>query len=97
MDLLIGRIVAASVYLIAAISLIVYVLVTKRKFFLGLVFPILYVAGSYIHLIYDVQSGVPEHHDIIYFQAAQVTLGLSISVLFLTRIYFIWREKRNGN
>ena len=94
MDLLLGRILATSAWTLAAVSLVVYSMTTGRRFFLGLVLPILYVAGAYAWLWYDAVNEVPTATAIAFFQPAQITLALSLAGVFAFRTYCVL--KRGG-
>ena len=87
MTLLVGRWMAAGSYGLAAIIILLYVILTRRKFFLGLVFPILYVCFTYVALAINVGNDVPTETIISYFQLAQITLAFALVIVFGIRLH----------
>ncbi len=97
MPILIGRIIAASAYTLAAVALVVYSMTTRRRFFLGLVLPVLYAGWAYAYMAIKAGGSPPPADVIAYFQPAQVTLALSITITFTIRTWRILRGKsQNG-
>lgn len=91
MPILIGRIIAAGAYTLAAVTLVVYSTTTKRRFFLGLVLPVLYAGWAYAYMAIRSGGDPPPADVIVYFQPAQVTLGLAITITFAIRTWRILR------